>query len=50
MVVDAATPRDERAAHGFGPQWGPRSRLGPPTMIRPDAPILNEIPWPVVSD
>jgi len=48
-VEDADTPRDERAAQGFGPQWGHRRRLGPPVMIRPDAPILNDIRWPAFN-
>ncbi len=45
-VEDAATPCDERAAQGLGPQWGSRPRLGPPKSISPDAPIPNDIPWP----
>jgi hypothetical protein len=45
-VEDAATPRDERAAQGYGPQWGTRPRLGPPTTITPDSPIPIDIPWP----
>jgi len=45
-VEDAATPRDERARQGFGPQWGSRTRLGPPKSISPDSPIPNDISWP----
>lgn len=45
-VEDAATPRDERAAQGFGPQWGSRARLGLPKSVSPDSPIPNDIPWP----
>lgn len=44
-VEDAATPRDERAAQGYGPQWGSRPRLGPPKSISPDGLIPNDIPW-----
>jgi hypothetical protein len=48
-VEDAATPRDERAAQGFGPQWGHRPRHGPPATIRPDAPIPSDLSWPAVK-
>ncbi|HEX5825884.1 MAG TPA: hypothetical protein VFY23_00060 [Candidatus Limnocylindrales bacterium] len=44
-VEDADTPRDLNAAHGVGPQWGHRRRLGPPGSLRPDQPIRSDTPW-----